>query len=226
MACLIFDLDGTLTDSKDCILKCIDLALAELGFGEIQYDRSLATQQDLRLTFRSLLQSQNLIENPDTTEKFVEVYRRIHDEVGEDIIILFQGVEESLERLASHFRLGVATTKCSPQAKRVLKKMRIDKFFHHIQGTDVGLRYKPEPDILLASLRVLNRSSQEGAYIGDSIHDMHAAKQAGLRQIGVAYGYGGAERLWQQKPDWMIKEFKELVDLIPDLKDRLCLSAA
>lgn len=221
MAALVFDLDGTIADSKQCIVDSIRHGLEQVGLSKLEFCEVRVTQQDLRRSFDEMMVQNSLPFEESKMLKFIEHYRRFHCEEAIDSIKAYEGVAETLDFLAKRFDLAVATTKHSGQAIRVLKKLGLDQFFNHIQGTDPGLRYKPEPDILYATLRRLNQTSESAVYIGDSLHDIHAARAAGMRAIGAAYGFAGDQHLRNSEPDWMIYRFSELVPLSDEILNRL-----
>lgn len=211
MACLIFDLDGTLVDSKSCILESFRFALKELGLESADFDEVEVTQRDLETSFRKILAKENLSFDSRLCQRFIDIYRKHQLESAEAHICLYEGVKETLDRLQPEFRLAVATTKHSMQAKRVLKRVGILEAFEHVQGTDPGLRYKPYPDILLRSLEVLKLSPNYAAYMGDSVHDMKAARTAGLHEIGAGYGFAGSQALIEHGPHWILDRFDKLL---------------
>lgn len=221
MAAIVFDLDGTLVNSSECILASIDFAFSTLGHQGIPYDRVAATQQDLGTSFRRIL-SENSIPFVETElRSFIDHYRRYHTDEAEDLIQPYEGVAEVLEFLAPHFQLAVATTKHTSQACRVLQRQKLNSFFNHVQGTDPGLRYKPEPDILYATLRALNKPSGEAVYVGDSLHDMHAAEASGMKSMGAAYGFAGDQALRNHGPDWLIYDIRDFLKIREDVSGRL-----
>jgi len=216
MAALLFDLDGTLADSRQCLLSSIDNALETIGFKGLPYDRVLATQQDLATTLRQSFQAEGREVNDLTIDRFIDQFRRYHEQ-REDGISLYPNIQEVLKNLAPYFSLGVATTKDSKQAKRVIRKLRIEKYFGHVQGTDPGLRYKPSPDILLKSLKVLNKRPDRSFYVGDSVHDVVAARAGGLKSLGAGYGFSGVNGFKESRPDWMLRSPLDILGL----KDQL-----
>ncbi|PIR23164.1 MAG: hypothetical protein COV44_04180 [Deltaproteobacteria bacterium CG11_big_fil_rev_8_21_14_0_20_45_16] len=226
MPSLIFDLDGTLADSRQCILDSVRYAFDRIGFAKITFDSVRVTQQDLRKSYEETMEQNQIPFNDEELNQFITEYRWYHEHEGEAGLSLYEGVLETLDQLRPNFGLAVATTKHSMQALRVLNKLKIDHYFDHIQGTDPGMRYKPEPDILLHTLSALRRPSEKSAYVGDSIHDMHAAASMGMRRIGAAYGFAGDSQLIDHGPDWLIYDFRDLTGISYEILDRLNQSFA
>jgi HAD superfamily hydrolase (TIGR01549 family) len=219
MAAFLFDLDGTLADSRQCLLNSVDYSLESIGLKGLNYDRLKATQQDLATTLKTSLSVHGLDPDERQVKEFIHYFREFHEAQEESCISLYSGIPEILESLKPHFRLGVATTKDSVQAIRVIKRLGIFHFFDHIQGTDPGMRYKPAPDILLKSLEILEKSPQRSFYLGDSGHDMKAAKAGGLRALAAAYGFAGDQGFDEHEPDWKIHSPLDLISLRSELLD-------
>jgi phosphoglycolate phosphatase len=207
---IIFDLDGTLVDSRDSILSSIEYGLGTIGLQGISFDRIKAVQNDLRTTIETTAKNLNFKISEEDVLKFITAYREHHSQDPELNMKVYDGVPEMLSNLRSRFSIAVATTKHTKQAEHVLDRLKISEFFQHIQGTDPGLRYKPAPDILHATLKILDLSEMPAAYIGDSAHDMTAAKAAEMHAIGAAYGFGGRSHLEEAQPHHIVDSIREL----------------
>lgn len=206
----IFDLDGTLADSKDSILASVKHSLASLDLAHVQIDEIFVTQHDLATSFKKISEDEKIDFDPQLCDSFIQNYRKHQVEEAESMLRLYPRVTETLEDLRSQFKLAVATTKHSVQAKRVLERLGIASYFSHIQGTDPGLRYKPHPDILLKCLEIMSIEGRDAAYVGDSLHDMHAARGAKMKEIGAGYGFAGAKYLESHGPDHVLNCISEL----------------
>lgn len=215
MGWIIFDLDGTLADSKLCIRESVAYAFDRMGLGELRYCHVSVTQKDLASTFRATMEDHARPYDEQMIREFIDHYRYFHQHEAESKIRLFEGVIESLESLRSGIKMGVATTKHSVEARRVMKRLEIDHYFDHIQGTDPGLRYKPAPDIILKSMEVLSAPTEQCVYVGDAVHDMQAARSAGIKGVGAAYGFAGDEALKEFKPDFLVYDPRDL-GLLPE----------
>lgn len=221
MPLIVFDLDGTLLDSRKSILASIRHAFRSIGHPDILFDEKRALQQDLATTLRETGRALNL-DFPDATVlAFIREYRSHHTETAAKHSRLYPGVREILARLRKNFLVALATTKHTEQAQTIVAAYGISDFFCLIQGTEPGIRYKPAPDILHTVLRKLGEDPCTAAYVGDSPHDITAARHAHLRQIACTYGYGERNELERQNPDWMIHALSDFVWLEPLLLETL-----
>ena len=209
---LIFDLDGTLFDSRESILESIRHALSKIGRRE-QVDEIKAVRQDLFTTLRETAAKYGTRFSDEERFRFIRAYRAHQKDTVRSTIKVFDGVREGLSELREFFALGVATTKTSDQAIHILQEFELDSFFDHVQGTDKGLKYKPAPDILWRVAEKLSVPSDRSVYIGDSPHDLVAARSAGMAAVGAAYGYSELHELTAHEPDAVIHRFREVLDL-------------
>jgi len=201
---LIFDLDGTLIDSRNAILSSIRFALKASNLQYLEVDEDKAVQQDLASSLVQAAKRRGEVLSSEKIDFFIRTYREHHSHNPFESMRPYEGVIEALEMLKEKHQLAIATTKHSEQARHIVRELKLEKYFSHIQGTDPGMRYKPAPDILHHTARVLKRDSREGVYFGDSPHDMEAAIAAEMRAIGVTYGFAGKKALEPVNPSgWL-----------------------
>jgi phosphoglycolate phosphatase len=121
---------------------------------------------------------------------------------------VFPGVAEMLDSLGG--RKSTATIKTTQTTRGVLEQFGLLQHFIHVQGTD-GFPAKPEPDVILASLRVLDADPKECLLVGDSAADMEAGRRAGVWTCAVRWGYGNHQEMAQWEPDYWIDEPEQLL---------------
>ena len=185
---VLFDLDGTLTDSRAGITASLRHALGKVGRA-CPDDDALATYvgPPLRGTLSTLLDTKDTA----LIEEAVAHYRARYDDVGLFENRVYHGVPEMLEATA---RLApamlVATAKLTHAAVRILDHFDLARHFAGIHGAEPGGRFDAKVD-LLAHL-VDSRVIQAGAavMVGDRASDILAARINGIRSIGASWGYG------------------------------------
>lgn len=199
----VFDVDGTLVDSARDICGAIQQVLEARG-------RSGVTFEYLRgYVGRHLIDLfQNLEIAPDQIEPLIAEYRAAYLARKHAHTSVFPGVADTLAALDG--RKSTATIKSTPTTRAMLEQFGLLPFFDHVQGTD-GFPAKPEPDVILASLRGLGAKPEECLLVGDSESDMEAGRRAGVQTCAVRYGYGDHAEMSRWSPDFWIEDPRELL---------------
>lgn len=182
---ILFDLDGTLTDSGEGILNCVTLALRHFGLS-VPEDGSL--RQFVGPPLRESFPKFGVPE--DRVEEAVAVFRSRYNTVGKFENFPYPGIRELLERLrADGHRLYVATSKPETTAREVLEKFSLAEFFTGICGADMeGLR--DTKDAVIAALLECLPEQEPRIMVGDTVFDIEGAARHGIPTVAVAWGYG------------------------------------
>lgn len=199
----LFDVDGTLLESAGDICGAIQDVLVTRGRSDVP-NRILRDYIGRHLTDLFL----DLGFPQEEIEPMVDEYRRIYPLRNHAQTRIYPGIPEMLQALGG--RKSTATTKGTPMTRAVLDKFGLIAHFDHVQGTD-GFPAKPEPDVVLASLRVLNVAPEECLLIGDAAADMEAGRRAGVKTCAVRWGYGKLEEMAMHKPDFWIDQPEQLL---------------
>lgn len=216
---LAFDLDGTLIDSVPDLALAIDLTLAELDLpaaGEAQV-RDWVGNGSLRLVQRALTggigQEHRLPDDNSALQQAHQLFLDIYDGLKGEQTRLYPGVAETLKILAGMpLKLALVTNKPLRFVPGILEHFQLASYFDQVLGGDSLPQKKPDPAPLLHLTRHFNLPPAQAAMIGDSRHDMAAARAAGFISVGVPYGYNHGEPLQDPVPDLMIASLSELLD--------------
>jgi HAD superfamily hydrolase (TIGR01549 family) len=146
---------------------------------------------------------------------FVKKIRQRHAHSYGRKLALFPYVKEVLIELSRTCYLATATNLPTKSVQTLFAELEIDRFFDHIKGTDTGDNPKPDPDILYATLDILELEENRCFMVGDSLNDIHAGKNAGIFTIGIDYAKQDHLRL--AKPNRLISDMRELPPLINEL---------
>ena len=202
----LFDLDGTLMDSAADICGAQRDVLAAAGYSG-----------DLSDAYLRGYIGRHLIElfgdlgfTAERIDPMVDHYRSLYTQRGHTRTSVYLGIPEMLAQLGG--RKSTATTKSSNSTRAILEQFGLLPHFHHIQGTD-GFPAKPEPDVILASMKGLGAAPEDCLFIGDSPQDMEAGKKAGVRTCAVRWGYGDHEAMAKWSPDFWIDSPADLLQL-------------
>jgi phosphoglycolate phosphatase len=190
---VLFDLDGTLTDSRAGITGCIRHALDRLGRA-CPDDEVLATfiGPPLRGTFSTLLGTPD----PALIESAMRHYRARYDDVGLFENRVYDGVPEMLEASGRVARaLFVATAKPQHAATRIVTHFDLARHFAGVFGAEPGGRFDHKADLLAHLLETGVVRAETSIMVGDRGFDIAAAKAHGIRSIGALWGFGAAREL-------------------------------
>jgi phosphoglycolate phosphatase len=200
----LFDLDGTLVDSAADICGAIQGALATTAHADVGHDL-------LRSYIGRHLDDLWVDLFPGCTreqmDRMFTDYRRIYLGRNHSQTRPFPGIAEALAALPG--RKSTATTKGTPTTRAVLEMFGLLPYFDHVQGTD-GFPAKPEPDVILASLKVFGVKPEECLFIGDSATDMQAGRRAGVKTCAVLWGYGQRADMARWSPDYWLEQPSDL----------------
>jgi len=205
---LVFDLDGTLSDPKDGIVRSINHALASHGYGE------LPEKELVRYIGPPLDQTFARITRASETARImslVETYRERYASVGYSENTIYSGMRHILEKLvASGVELGVCTSKRRDFADMILEMFGIREYFRFVDGGDVGIHKWQQLEKLMRKGLV----TQDSVMIGDRDVDIIAAHKNGMQAAGVLWGYGSAEELRNENPHYLLESPAGLLSLI------------
>lgn len=205
---LIFDLDGTLIESKWDIAASVNLTLAELGLPERPVDEIFGFVGDGVKKLLRLALGEN---HPVSFDEALRVFRGHYLEHCLDRTVFYPGVERTLIHFARTNK-AVATNKSIEYTNVILKGLGA----HHFQfvvGGDNGFGLKPEPGMLLHIMEHLGAAKDRTVLVGDSTNDINGGHNAGIRVCAVGYGMGNRERMTACRPDWFIERPEQLMEI-------------
>lgn len=187
---ILFDLDGTLTDSGDGIMNCAALALERLGIPIPPRDAlRVFVGPPLHDTFRQFGVPE------DQVDEAIRIYRSRYVPIGKFENTPYPGIRELLEKLrAQGNRLYVATSKPEEMAVEVLEHFDLAHFFDHICGASLD-RSRIAKDAVISYLLQLHGADGQMVMVGDTVFDVLGAAAHGIPAVGVAWGYGSVEEM-------------------------------
>ena len=186
MKLVIFDFDGTIADTSLGILDSHQYALKSMG-------RSVPSEKELRKVVGGNL-LKIYIEKFEFEEKdarrAVQIYRERYAEVGIHNATLYPGFKETLEKLKTiGYNIGIATLKAESFAELMIQEMGIAEYFDEVCGMDPndGL---DKAGLVLKCCELCGCHKEEAVLVGDSNNDWLGTQQAGVKFVGVTYGFG------------------------------------
>lgn len=213
--CLLFDLDGTLVDSRADLTNSINLMLAELGHAILPDARVLKfVGEGVRLLVeRSMCASAEAAPTATELDHAIEVFRRHYRAHLLDQTYVYPEVEATLARLA-HLPLAIVTNKPYDFTLALLDGIGLRSQFQVILGGDSLPERKPSPLMLLEAARQCGVAPAQCLMIGDSRVDVAAGQAAGMKTCGFVAGFRGRTELVEAGVDFVIERFGELCMLV------------
>ncbi len=214
---VLFDIDGTLLDTRDAWVAAFDAGLAAIRKTSIP--GTVAAQWIG--TPIEVIYGERCGLARDELAKALRAFHRVEAESVHEGVHAYPRISEALGSLGA-WKLAAVTNKRQDTAEEALRVAGLRPYFAVVLGGDAVARKKPAPDPILQAAASLGVQPQECAVVGDTENDVRAGKAAGARSIGVTWGYGTRERLEAAGVDHLI----ETPDALPPLLRALTPSTA
>jgi pyrophosphatase PpaX len=207
---VLFDLDGTLIDSIRLIIDSYHHTLAAHGI-PARSDAEWLAGIGTPLT----VQFSDWAHDPGTLQAMVATYREYNLTHHDTRVTAYPGVVAMVQSLRTQqIRLGLVTSKNTPGARRGLRLIGIEETMEVIVGADDVQNPKPHPEPIHLALDRLGVAAESTIYVGDSLHDMHSGRAAGVRTGAVLWGPFGREHLVPAGPDHWFERPEHLLELV------------
>ena len=215
MKASIFDLDGTLTNTLESMTYSVNLTLEEMGLSKITKDQCrLFVGNGARVLMEKSLKAAGDTD-ASRIEEGMEIYGRIFDRNCTYHVTPYEGIPEMLKALKDKgIHLAVLSNKPDRQTVKVVKAIFGEELFDYAQGQKEGIRRKPEPDGVWYLMEQMHVSKEECLYIGDSDDVAATGRNAGLKTIGVLWGFRDRKTLETAGADDLIDRPDELLQFV------------
>jgi pyrophosphatase PpaX len=212
LSAVILDMDGTITrfnlDSRGVKLTLLK---------ELEQLNLRAANMSERSTIVILLKQ---MKQHLDTENYGKFRNRLYDLLEEMEVkaageTLHPGVLDTLQKLKERqLRIGLVTNNSRKGANLTLEHLGLSGFFHTVVTRDDCEEMKPDPSPLNKALKELDARPDEAIFVGDSVNDIIAAKEAGVGSVAIATGTSSLEELLQYEPDYVLDSLNDLPNLI------------
>ena len=212
LACLLFDLDGVIADSRHAITRSINHALVAHGLPaqpEAELVRYIGPP--LLHAFSELLA--RLAADTSLAEACVAAYRERYETACLVETLPYPGMDRVVERLAARLPLAVATSKPTHFAEPILVELGLRESFRAVVGPSLDVRSEPKSDTVARALEALG-SPGSAAIVGNRHHDVSAGRANGIGTIGVTWGFGSRSELEEAGADFLVATPEELFDRV------------
>jgi len=209
---VLFDLDGTLVDSRRDIAASANATRTHFGFTPLP-EETIGTFVGLGIM--NLLEKAVDSKDPDRLKEAHQIFKNHYREHCVDFTRCYPGTFELLEGLKNRrIKMAVVSNKPQEFTDLVLKKLDLWDFFEVAFGPEATINKKPHPEPLLTALQRMGVSPAEGVMIGDSVVDIEAARGAKMPVGVVSHGYGEKEILNAADPDWLVDSLAEFIEIL------------
>lgn len=207
---ILWDLDGTLVDSSADLVRATNEAMRTLGYPDVDKEHfARMVGNGVRyLVSAALPEEARGRERERAIEVFMEYYRaHIADETR-----YFEGIPELLADLpVSH---AIVSNKREDLCSALVRALDSQDWFQEIVGGDTFLNRKPHPQPVLEMVNRFSADPSRTVMIGDSILDVESGLKAGVKTIGVTWGFGDPLEKSEVKPDYVFRKVSEMADFL------------
>ncbi|SRR5579883_298611 len=203
---ILFDLDGTLLDTFDFIYGAFEHAFERHGVPPLTRDK-------ISELMGGPLEEVYQVMAPNHDPSLLTETHRTFQSENIHLVALFVDTIPVLEELKRRgLKIAAITTRSLRTSLRSLEATGIAKYFDLVLSAEDVSNVKPHPEPILKALDALELKPEQAVMVGDTSADIEAGKNAGVKTIAALYGFAG-NRLLSLKPDYAIKELKELLAL-------------
>lgn len=204
---ILFDLDGTLTDSKEGITKSISYALSKIGIQVSDLDTlEKFVGPPLSESFKEYYGL-----NEEEESDAIRYYREYFKDKGILENKVYDGIEELLIELKEKdFMLYVATSKPTVFAKIILDHFKLSNYFKGIVGSELDGTRSKKGEVIKHIINEFKLNVEDVIMVGDRKHDMIGAFENEVANLGVTYGYGTKEELQKSGANYIAEEIRDI----------------
>jgi pyrophosphatase PpaX len=206
---VLFDLDGTLVDSNELIIKSFERTLKEF-----LPERDFLREEIIEMIGPPLKETFKIkSEDPSIIEEMINYYRKVYVEMEFDYIELYPNVIKTLKTLYDNgINLGIVTTKFKESAIPSIEHYGLNKYIKSYCFLDDVNEHKPHPEPIFYALNQFN--SYKGVImVGDNSSDIMAGRNASCLTCGVEWSIK-KEIIKELNPDFWLTDYLELIDIV------------
>ena len=222
---ILFDLDGTITNSYEGIVNAVKFSLDKINF---KYDESKLISfigPPLKDSYMDLGFSE------EESKKRIEDFRDYYFKKGMKEMYLYDGIVETIQKLHDKgYEIYLATSKVESSAKKILSDNNLLKYFSYVAGATMDQSRVEKEDVIAYLIDKTGIKSEESIMVGDRLHDIEGAKLNNIKAIAAGYGFGNEDEyenavLVAEKPadvfEYVINQNDRWFEWITILKEKL-----
>jgi len=211
--CVLFDLDGTLLDSKECSVKATKAAFKEMGL-KVPSEVVIEHYMGIPIEESFFKMSEQPLDQ-ETAAELIRIFRAYYQTYEESTLKVFPVIPHVLEILNKRkVPCFVVSSKKTAVVKRNLAAQDLVAFFEEIIGSDAVTHYKPHPEGINKVVSHYQFDPTKTIMIGDAIFDIQMGKAAGVKTIAVTWGSHDPKKLSEENPDALVDAPREILDFL------------
>lgn len=205
---IVFDLDGTLTDSKKNIYEAIMAAFKDLNIKETIIEEEFGKY--IGLTFQEIFEDLGI--EVDLIDEFFEAYKSHYYKLLH-LTSFYPTVLDTIKTLdEKQIKICLLTTKAQDQADYIIDQLDLRKYFTYVMGRRPDVSNKPSAEPLELLLSDITINKENAVMVGDTEMDINCGKNAGVKTVAVKYGYRTLDQLIALEPDIMVDSLNEILE--------------
>ena len=209
---ILYDLDGTLADTRRDIIEAVQHML---NVTELPSMEASQIEKYVGLGVHHLISGAMRTEDVKKVEKGIKIYRDYYTAHMLDHTKLYPGAVETLNYFKTR-KQAVVTNKPNPYSRDILTALGVEKYFIEIIAADAGAPRKPDPTAVKKLMHIENVSAAETLFIGDSLIDIETAENAGVEIVVLTHGFGAENELKSASPAGVFQDFYRLLEFIKE----------
>ena len=203
---VIFDLDGTLVDSSLDVIDCFKYAFEQEGL-------QVPPEDEIKSTIGYPLDE--VLGKYGDAERMHAAFLKKAKEIMGNKTILLPGARETLAKIRDkNIDIAIATTKIRQNTRRIVRLLGIENYIGELSGADDVDNVKPAPDALLRLLNICKVDKDEAIMVGDTINDIIAARNAGVKCAAILGGFDPVEIVEESGADWIFDDIRKVVEVV------------
>ncbi|MBR3294750.1 MAG: HAD hydrolase-like protein [Clostridia bacterium] len=208
---VFFDLDGTLTDSKEGIIKSAQYAFEKLGLPVPAFEEMYWVMgPPIRTSFRERIHL-----SEEDAFRGLRYYQERFGSVGYLENRVYEGVEQMLGELKDlGYRLFITTSKPTFYTNEILKHFGLDRYFTYVSGSDMDGTHGSKAEVVRYVIENFDCEKDETVIVGDRDHDILGGIQNGIHTIGVRYGYASENELEDAGAQYIAESPEDIITKI------------
>lgn len=211
---ILFDLDGTLINTNDLIIKSYQYTLKKHLSMEI-------SPSDVAKYFGEPLKKTLSRYDENNVSEMIATYKAFNEENHDILCKDFEGIKEALIAIKEKgLKVAVVTSKREKMAQRGLKFLGIDVYIDVMVTPESTEKHKPDGEPALKACEILGISPEEAIMVGDSHYDILCGKSAGCFTCAVNYSELPLELLKSYNPDYFVHNIMELVNIVSNFNEK------